>query len=86
MRDDRLRPLEFQNVNPERGRKRDRPIDEHKFQALISEREPRKGTETSRPKPVNAIVSSTFQNVNPERGRKHNDLLRVIRLDHHFRT
>ena len=58
----------FQNVNPERGRKQIRGV-EHKQSQQISEREPRKGTETGVGDSVRR-VELAFQNVNPERGRK----------------
>ena len=40
------RKHQFQNVNPERGRKQDAPQALHHSRRRISEREPRKGTET----------------------------------------
>ena len=61
-------------MNPERGRKRlSSPFDEL-LELLISEHEPRKGTETL------VIVKTSyllrFQNMNPERGRKLKEFAR----------
>ena len=60
----------FQNVNPERGRKPKL----HGFLPSkgrrISEREPRKGTETRGRNHASEYYHTVFQNVNPERGRK----------------
>ena len=59
----------FQNVNPERGRKRIRCLCVQGEIREISEREPRKGTETFTSRDISRGFV-TFQNVNPERGRK----------------
>ena len=59
----------FQNVNPERGRKRTFSRRLENFRLFISEREPRKGTETCLVR-LQRLLLLAFQNVNPERGRK----------------
>ena len=64
-------PALFQNVNPERGRKLNEAKRRNaKRLYCISEREPRKGTETPCEYLNNLIGGLKFQNVNPERGRK----------------
>ena len=63
------RSHQFQNTNPERGRKRDDWCRLSGFSpALISEHEPRKGTETAYHVKISRPME--FQNTNPERGRK----------------
>ena len=60
---------EFQNTNPERGRKRKRRRLDEFARHTISEHEPRKGTETPTVKTFERDFMA-FQNTNPERGRK----------------
>ena len=73
---------EFQNTDPERGRKLH---DDFSFQIHnipISEHEPRKGAET-RDKRKNRNISCTFHNTPPERGRKHiNSLICHLPVPH----
>ena len=80
-------PSAFQNVNPERGRKLRCKILVPLAAKNISEREPRKGTETRQPNHLGRNLVLVFQNVNPERGRKR--LIRHVYLffaQSYFRT
>ena len=60
---------EFQNTNPERGRKHTSGSWLFAKSQIISEHKPRKGTETARTS-KNTSRNVAFQNTNPERGRK----------------
>ena len=61
-----LRAFEFQNTNPERGRKRNETrLDEPLDPLLISEHEPRKGTETAKCV-MQGITSTNFRTRTPK--------------------
>ena len=62
--------VSFQNTNPERGRKLAFG-DDFECIVIISEHEPRKGTETIGVAIEMLVTAALFQNTNPERGRKH---------------